>query len=403
MSNSLKVDEIKNHIVAWIEERKNDLIQVSHDIHDHPEVGNKEFYAVERFYRMLESQGFSVEIGVAGHPTGFIARKKSSHATGPVIGFLAEYDALPEIGHGCGHNIIGTASIGAAIALASLIDDVGGQVVVFGTPAEEGGENGSAKASFVKQDLFKGIDACLMIHPSNTTNVTENTLALDPIDFEFFGKAAHAASAPEKGINALDGVIQLFNGINALRQQLSTDVRIHGIITHGGDAPNIIPAYAKARFFIRSSTRSGCNEVTAKVKAIAEGAALATGTKVKIGFFQNQVDNFLIHQKLNHLFKEVMEELGEAMEEPVNKGKGSTDAGNVSHIVPTIQPSIKIGPKELAGHSIEFCNAARSEAGDHALILGAKALAITGLTLLTQPEKLQQIQAEFQNNVSLDL
>ncbi len=403
MSKPINSDGMKKQIVSLIEERKNDLIQVSHDIHDHPEVGNKEFYASECLYRMLESQGFSVEIGVAGHPTGFIARKKSSQSSGPSIGFLAEYDALPEIGHGCGHNIIGVASVGAAIALASVIDDVGGQVVVFGTPAEEGGENGSAKASFVKENVFSGIDACLMIHPSNTTNVTENTLALDPIDFEFFGKAAHAASAPEKGINALDGVIQLFNGINALRQQLPTNVRIHGIITHGGDAPNIIPAYAKARFFVRSTTRSRCNEVTAKVKAIAEGAALATGTKVKINFFQNQVDNFLINQRLNHLFKKAMEELGEEMADPGNKGKGSTDAGNVSHIVPTIQPSIKIGPEELVGHSIEFCNAAKSEVGDRALILGAKALAITGLILLTQPDELPQIHAEFQRNGGLDL
>ena len=171
MSKPINSDGMKKQIVSLIEERKNDLIQVSHDIHDHPEVGNKEFYASECLYRMLESQGFSVEIGVAGHPTGFIARKKSSQSSGPSIGFLAEYDALPEIGHGCGHNIIGVASVGAAIALASVIDDVGGQVVVFGTPAEEGGENGSAKASFVKENVFSGIDACLMIHPSNTTNV----------------------------------------------------------------------------------------------------------------------------------------------------------------------------------------------------------------------------------------
>lgn len=391
---TIDIKELKRGLISAIDERRNEYIQASHDISEHPELGNQEFYAADRLGRMLEAGGFALETNIAGHPTGFIARREAGSA-GPVIAFLAEYDALPEIGHGCGHNIIGVASVAAALALAGVLDRIGGEIVVFGSPAEEGGENGSAKASYVKAGLFEGIDASLMVHPSNATVTTENALALDPLDFEFFGKPAHAASAPENGVNALDGVILLFNGINALRQQLASDVRIHGIITRGGDAPNIIPAYAKARFFVRASTRSRCSEATAKVKAIAEGAALATGTKVKISYFQNPVDDFLINRNFNALFKEVMTELGESIGDPVRQSVGSTDAGNVSQVVPTIQPSIKIGPGNLVAHTVEFRDAARSTAGDRALIAGAKALAITGLRLLTDREWLRAIQAEF--------
>lgn len=395
------ITRLKREIIALVDGRAGEFIGLSHDIHDRPEVGNAEFYASDRLTKLLASEKFTVDTGIAGHPTGFIARRKSKKGSGPSIGFLAEYDALPEIGHGCGHNIIGAASVGAAIALAQVIDQVGGELVVFGTPAEEGGENGSAKASYVKQNLFNDIDACLMIHPSNRTTVTENTLALDPIDIEFIGKPAHAAASPEKGINALDGIILLFNGINALRQQLTPDVRIHGIITHGGDAPNIIPQYAKARFFVRAATRLRCDEVTNKVRAIARGAALATGTEVNITYFQNQVDDFVINQSYNNLFKEIVEELGEEIgTNDSSQGVGSTDAGNVSHVVPTIQPSIKIGPKELVGHTLEFSNAAKSKDGDRGLILGIKALAITALILLKDNDRLQLIKDEFKRRKS---
>lgn len=167
-----------------------------------------------------------------------------------MIGFLAEYDALAGLGHGCGHNIIGVSSVLAACSLAPLLELTGGEVIVFGTPAEEGGNNGSAKASFVRAGLFDDVDACMMIHPGNKTAITTSSLANHPIEFEFFGRPAHAAGCPEKGINALDAMILFFSGVNALRQHVTSDVRIHGIITHGGDAPNIIPEYTKARFYV---------------------------------------------------------------------------------------------------------------------------------------------------------
>ncbi|MED3574749.1 M20 family metallopeptidase [Cytobacillus praedii] len=395
MSTPLKtIDELKEAIIKNVESNKELYLATSHQIHAKPEIGNEEYFASGLLIDILEQEGFEVEKGIAGHHTSFLARKKS-FLEGPTIAFLAEYDALPGLGHACGHNIIGTTSVGAAIALSKALDETGGEVVVLGTPAEEGGPNGSAKGSFVKHGLLEGIDAALMIHPSNQTRLTSTSLAVDPLDFEFIGKPAHAAAAPHEGINALDAVIQLFNGINALRQQLKDDVRIHGIITDGGDAPNIIPEYAKARFFIRAATRAHLNEVTKKVKAIAEGAALATGATLNVIAFQNEVDNLLLNRKFDEVFHGIIEELGETVVLDDKDGIGSTDAGNISQVVPTIHPYIKIGSDDLVGHTVPFREAAASKKGDEALITGAKALALTGLELIIKPELLTAIKDEF--------
>ncbi|PKR83749.1 M20 family metallopeptidase [Heyndrickxia camelliae] len=391
---TVQVETQREQIVRNIEDSKELYIRASHQIHEKPEIGNQEFFASETLTEILEKAGFNVTRNVAGHETGFIARKSASKP-GSKIAFLAEYDALPGLGHACGHNIIGTTSVAAGIALADVIEETGGEVVVFGTPAEEGGPNGSAKGSFVKHGLLEGIDAALMAHPSGKTGLSSPSLAVDPLDFHFYGKAAHAAGAPEKGINALDAVIQLFNGINALRQQLSPEVRIHGIITHGGDAPNIIPEYASARFFIRATTWKHTEEVSGKVRNIAEGAALATGCTVKIERFQNEVHDFIINHTLDEIVEEELTLLGEIVEGK-DSGIGSTDAGNVSHVVPTTHAYIKIGPDDLVPHTNEFREAAGSEQGEHALVTAAKALALTGYRLLTDKELLEKVQKEFQ-------
>jgi amidohydrolase len=396
MSQTVNAVELRNKLTSRVDELSSTLLSVSHRIHDNPEIGNEEFFASETLTSLLSQHGFSIERGLAGHETSFAARK-SSGKEGPVIGYLAEYDALPGLGHACGHNIIGTTSCGAAIALASVLEETGGEVVVFGTPAEEGGPNGSAKGSFVKAGLFEGVDACLMVHPYNRTTLTGKTLAVDPLDFEFKGRSAHAAASPEDGINALDGVIQLFNGINALRQHVTDDVKIHGIITHGGDAPNIVPDYAKARFYIRAATREACNEVTKKVKAVAEGAALATGTEVNVIKIQNEVDHFRLNRRFDKVFQDSIESLGEFFDETERKGLGSSDAGNVSRVVPTIHPYIKIGPESLVVHTNEFREAAKSPKGDRALLTGAKALALTGYELLTDAGLLERIWQEFKD------
>src|SRR5690625_3808848 len=393
MSISIK-DSVKQTIIENIEANKEKYIQTSHQIHENPEIGNEEVFASQLLSNILTEEGFTVEKGVGTHETAFVARKKGKKE-GRKVAFLAEYDALPGLGHACGHNIIGTTSVAAAIGLSKVIDDVGGEVVVFGTPAEEGGPNGSSKGSFVREGLLEDIDAAIMIHPGNETRLTGPSLGVDPLDFEFFGQPAHASASPEQGVNALDGVIQLFNGINALREHLPQDVTIHGIITDGGDAPNIVPEYAKARFFIRAATKPVLQEVAEKVRAIAEGAALITGASVKISRFQNAVDNFILNKRFDAVFKDVIENLGETVHEGEKKAFGSTDAGNISQVVPTIHPNIKIGPSSLIGHTVEFREAAKSEKGNQALILGAKAIALTILEVLTNDEAFEDIQKEF--------
>lgn len=391
---SINIKEQRQRITTHIEENQELYIKTSHEIHSNPEIGNQEFFASKTLTELLTAEGFEVTRNVAGHETGFIAKKSSAKA-GPKIAFLAEYDALPGLGHACGHNLIGTISTAAGIALAQVLEETGGEVYVFGTPAEEGGPNGSAKGSFVKQGHFQDIDAALMIHPSGQTRLTGESLAVDPLDFHFYGKPAHASGSPEKGINALDAVIQLFNGINALRQQLASDIRIHGIITHGGDAPNIIPEYASARFFIRAKTWATAEETSAKVRKIAEGAALATGSTVKIERFQNEVQDFIVNEALDRLVGEELELLGETVIREKRAGKGSTDAGNVSQVIPTAHPNIKIGADDLIGHTPEFCAAAASPRGDEALLIGAKALALTGLSLIADSALLSEVKQEF--------
>lgn len=382
-------------IILSIDNNQKLYIKTSQEIHANPEIGNKEVYASAKHVALLEQAGFDVTTAVAGHETSFYAVKDSGKE-GPTIAYLAEYDALPVIGHACGHNIIGTTSVAAGIALAEAIPETGGRVVILGTPAEEGGPNGSTKGSFVRHGYLDEVDVALMIHPSGKTTTTADSLAVDPLDFHFYGKAAHASSSPYLGINALDAVIQLFNGINALRQQLPSDVRIHGIITHGGDAPNIIPEYASARFYVRATSWQKTVEVSDKVRNIAEGAALATGATVEIERFQNEVKDLVLNSVLDNILEEELSALGEVVhtEKPISIG--STDAGNISYAVPTAHPYIKIGPDDLIAHTIEFRDAAKSELGDQALITGAKALASTGYRLLSDAELLHRVRQQFE-------
>jgi len=383
--------DVINHSV---DSKRNLYVETSQAIHSRPEIGNQEFFASETLVNLLEEAGFAVDKGVAGHETSFYAVKDSG-VSGPTIAFLAEYDALPGLGHACGHNIIGTTSVAAGIALAETLSETGGRVLVLGTPAEEGGPNGSAKGSFVKHGYLKDVDVALMLHPAGKTSLTSETLAVDPLDFHFYGRAAHAAGSPEKGINALDAVIQLFTGINALRQQVTSDVRIHGIITHGGDAPNIIPEYASARFFIRADSWKKTEEVAVKVRAIADGAALATGATVKVERFQNEVKDFVLNSVLDDILKGELETVGENVSLEKSTGKGSTDAGNISYEVPTAHGHIKIGPDDLIAHTNEFREAARSDVGNKAIIKGAKALASTGYKLLNDSVLLHQVNKAF--------
>lgn len=386
--------ENKQIVLDYIENEKYKYLEMSHQIHQRPELGNEEIFASRTLTETLTQHGFEVETNIAGHATGFIASYDSGQ-TGPTIGYLAEYDALPGLGHACGHNIIGTASTFAGIALKQVIDKVGGKVIVLGCPAEEGGENGSAKATYVKEGIIDDLDIALMVHPGNETYRTINTLAVDVLDVKFFGKSAHASENADEAKNALDAMISYFNGVAQLRQHIKSSQRVHGVILDGGQAANIIPDFTHARFYTRATSRHELDILTERVGQIAKGAALQTGCDYEFGPIQNGVNEFIKSSKLDDLFAKYATEMGEAVIDD-DFGYGSTDTGNVSHVVPTIHPHIKLGSRNLVGHTHRFREAAASTHGDQALIRGAKILSLMGLELLTNQALFDEIIEQHQ-------
>ena len=390
----------KDIIIDFIDKNNKSLIETAKFIHNNPELGNHEFVSSKALADLLENQGFTVTYNIAGHETGFIA-KKTSAKPGPKIAFLAEYDALPEIGHGCGHNLIGTASAGAAAAIGNIIDDLGGEVIVFGSPAEEGGDNGSAKASYVNNSLFNDVDAALMFHPANKNSITQKTQTVEPVDIEFFGKTAHAAGNPEKGINALHALIHFYNILHTYQLGKFKNLNIHGVITDGGKAPNVIPDYAKARFYIRGVTSKESQEAVNIIENILKGIDTSFGTTSKLTYFQNRVDHFILTPEFDKLFQKIYEEYrGNTIDTGQIKPGGSTDAANVSHVIPVIHPYLAIGDSSLTGHTIEFTNAACSEKGFETLILAAKLLSLTALELYKDSELLLNIKNDWNNSIS---
>ncbi len=387
--------ENKERIVKKVDELRDILVWLGDEIHRNPEPGNKEFKAVELLTDQLAKHGFTVERGICGLPTAFKAVYRGK-GEGPTVAFLAEYDALVGMGHACGHNLIGPISIGAAIALREVMDDIAGSIVVFGTPAEE---TDGAKVMMSEKGVFDSVDAAMMVHPSDKNSVLSSSLAMDAIEFVYTGKAAHAAAVPHEGINALDAVIILFNSINALRQQLKDDVRIHGIISEGGVAPNIIPERAVARFYIRAAERLYVDEVVEKVLSCAKGAALATGAKLSTRNFEVSFDNLITNETLAKAFEKNMKFVGVKDILSTGEGPGSTDMGNVSHRAPAIHPYIAIAPEGTPGHSKLFLEAAASPTAHDALILAAKSLALTGYDVLTDSKLLEQIKQEFREKV----
>lgn len=390
------MNELQNRIIQSAEENLSDFQKIALDIHAKPEVSNYEFFACERLSSHLASCGFTIETPAATHRTGFAAYYKSSKP-GPVIAFLAEYDALAGLGHGCGHNIFGATSSLAAVALKSVIDEIGGEIRVYGTPGEEGGENGSAKGSFVREGYFNDVDAALCAHPGSSPihQATGKNLGCYPIDIEFWGVSSHAAAAPEKGINALDALIMVYNAINALRQQLPDDVRIHGIITNGGKAPNSIPDYAAAKFYLRAASRDTLQDVYKKVENIVQGAALQTGATGRMQPYQNFVENIVPTPSLDAIYEKYLNFFGEKFT-PREDGKlgGSSDVGNVSQVVPTIQPTLSISDEVIAGHSLEMVAASCSTKGMNAIGLGGKILALTAYDLITDASVLKAVKED---------
>ncbi|KAB7788542.1 M20 family metallopeptidase [Bifidobacterium cebidarum] len=395
-SVATRVADAKQRISDYADASLADYQRISLAIHDKPEYSNYEFFASETLSNKLREEGFDVTLGVADHRTGFEAIYRTGKP-GPVVVFLAEYDALPGVGHGCGHSVFGPNSSLAAASLKQVIDEFGGELRVYGTPGEEGGENGSAKGSFVKDGFFDDVDIALCAHPHAGGNfLSSRNLACQPIDIEFHGKASHAAATPEQGINALDGVIQTFNSINALRQHLPKDVRIHGIITDGGLQPNVVPDYAKAKFYLRSASVPGLLSLRKKVDNIVAGAALATGATGTVTPYQNQVDNMIPTPLFDEVWQRNAEALGQVVK-PTDQDKisfGSSDVGNVSQVVPTIQPWFSISPEKLGGHNEKVAAAAASPFGLESIRWSSKALAYTALDIIVDPELLSRIKEQ---------
>ncbi|MCM3214272.1 M20 family metallopeptidase [Niallia taxi] len=384
---------MKQTIIDTIEQHKKTFEEISIYIGENPELGHEEFKASAILIKTLLDHDFEVEREFCGLPTAFRAVFDSGKE-GPVIGFMSEYDALPEVGHACGHNLIGTMGIAAGIGLSKVLAETGGKVIVYGTPAEE---TKGGKVTMAEKDIFSELDVAMMVHPLDNNMKSGASLAMDAIQFEFFGKAAHAAASPHMGINALDAVIQTFNSINALRQHVTSDARIHGIIPEGGKAANVVPDYAVAQFYVRAAKREYVNELVEKVKKCAEGAALQTGTTFKVSNYEFSYDDMISNDTLSEAFTNELVSLGIPVEEIYEQrdGSGSLDMGNVSQAVPSIHPYIKICNEAYACHTHEFREAAMTDQAREAMIVGAKSMALTGYEVLTNPELLQKIKAEF--------
>jgi len=378
-------DTIEKHAEHWT--------AMSLDIGANPELGHEEFRSSALLADELERHGFTVERGTLGLSTAFIGTYDSGKP-GPIAAFLCEYDALPEIGHACGHHIIGVMGVAAAVGLKSVIDETGGVIRVYGTPAEE---TKGAKVTMAEAGLFDDCSFALMAHPYHSYEKSGESLAMDAVQFEFFGKTAHAAANPHDGVNALDAVIQLFNSLNALRQQVRSDARLHGIIDAGGQAPNIIPDYASAKFYFRSADRAYTNELTQRALRCAEGTALQTGCTLKTNAYEFSYDELRTNETLSSLFTANLIEGGVPAEAIVSgKDNGSLDLGNVSTRCPAIHPYVQVVDNPYQLHTIEFRDAAMQPRAMQGLLFGAKVLAATAYDVCADPALLRQVREEFE-------
>ena len=341
---------------------------------------------------ILKKYGFKVEKGFANFETAYKASYKKQN--GPRIAILAEYDALPKIGHGCGHNAYGVTSIAGGILIKELIQklDLQGEILVIGTPAEE--TNG-AKVDMAKLGIFNDIDVAMSVHPSGEAHIRSGkSHAMEALQFTFKGKTAHAAASPHEGINALDGVLNLFNSINALRQQILSSARIHGIISNGGEAANIIPDLAIANFYVRAETLEYLKELVEKVKNCAKGAALASDTELEITNYETSFANLVTNKKLMKLYEKNLRTLG-VTDIRDKEGLGSTDMGDVSHCCPTIHPYFPLTTRHLVGHTIEFATATIQEEAYKGMKEACLAMALSCLDIFEKPEILKEIKEEF--------
>jgi len=390
----MSTSTLKEQATREIDHLAQELRAASLQIHANPELGFQERMASSLLSNRLEKAGFAVERGVAGMETAFVATLQG-RGSGPKIAIMAEFDALPGLGHACGHNIIATSALGAALGLRAVMASIDGTLVLMGTPAEElvGG-----KITMVDAGLLEGIDAALMLHPRNVGQLGRLFTATTNMEMVFHGKSAHAAASPDKGINALDACIATFNGTNALKKHLADGVRLHGVILEGGVAANIVPDRARAVFSLRARNKRYLEMVIAKVRACAEAGAMMAGATVDI-----QVKPICPEMNTNRVLAEAFGRnaaiLGhEMLPIDMNSGGGSTDMGAVSQVVPAIHPHFKVTSANAELHTPEFQVAAGTEEAQEAMLQGAKTLAMTAIDVWTEPGLLRRAWEEFEQS-----
>lgn len=389
MSNHEQFRELSD----FIQEHQAEYCELARKIWNKPELAYQEKFACAEQVEMLKAYGFEVTSPFAGVETAYAATYGSGK---PVFCFVAEYDALPELGHGCGHNLICAAAIAAGSGIKEIMAkyQIPGKVIVMGTPAEE---SGGGKVMMLKENCLDDVDAVMMVHPSWRTSPDCGSTAIRRFDVEFFGKSAHAAASPELGLNALDASVLLFSGINAWRQQIPEDARIHGVIKEGGTMPNIIPDYSLCRFYLRSVSDDTMDIMEERFKDIVKGAALMAGTGYEVKVHSVPYRSRRPNQELNRLYVKFAEEVGLNPVTPLHGGRGSSDFGDFSQKASGIHPYFGIANQEIACHSKEFAEASNSEYGISQMIKAATVMAKIGLTFMTDAEVREKVASCSKN------
>jgi amidohydrolase len=369
-----------------------EALDLSHRVHATPEIAFQEHQAAGWTAELLERHGFEITAPAGGLDTAFVARWKGS-GDGPVIAFAGEYDALPEVGHGCGHNLMCSSSAGAAIAASRVLGrDFGGEVRFIGTPAEEAG---NGKVYLIEAGLFNDVDVCLQIHPSDSNSAEVLALAVTEVGVTFHGKLAHASGDPWLGKNALDAIVLLHTMVAQWRQHLKPGERVHGIITHGGAAPNIVPDLTSGRWYLRTPVDADLDAMIERFSAMADAAAAATGCTVELAIDpKNRCRTMVNNQTLLGIWRRHLADAGIA-DDPIDPNAGSTDMANVSHEVPTIHPYLQIAPRGTPWHSREAAAHAGGADGDAVLPKAIRILAGTALDLVADPSLVQRAWDEL--------
>jgi len=385
--------EAKQKATEAIDQQRDLLLEVSHSIHSHPEENYAEHHAHSVLTSAFDELGFTVTRGAYEMPTAFEATAGSS---GPEIAVFCEYDALPGIGHACGHNIIAAAGLGAALGAAAVATEVGGRIRVLGSPAEEGG---GGKVFMIDRGALAGVDAAMMIHPADVDLRWMTTIAIQQLRVTWNGQAAHAAAHPWDGRNALDAAVLGYMNVAALRQHIRPEERIHGVFTDGGDKPNIVPATAAMHWFIRAADMDRLEALKPRVLAALLAGGDATGCTVEFEWIEPAYADLLRAPQFEALYAANSASLGREVFEPGISGNvvGSTDMGNVSHVVPSLHPMVAVAPAGVGIHTTGFTECAASASGDQGVLDGAKAMAMTIIDLWSSPETLDSITNEFKS------